>query len=316
MLHRSLSAYGPVVSRLSLGSWNTYERMGFDDAVAMVRRALDAGVNFFDVTRYDLDDNSSVPLASPHTESIFSRIIQASGACRHEYALAVKLWYDRPEQPLRDQLDASLQRLGTEYADIIETAHPASHGLSVAEHLDAVAELIRTGRARAWGVGNFDAATLREVCEQAVAAGVPLPVLVQQKYSVARRTVVEDAALQAVHADFGVQIQAADTLEGGVLLGKGTARKIGRDTGGLRERIRALAPILAERAAALGISPAQLAIAFCLRNESVCSVLVGCSSLAQLEDNLGAVEAVAHLGERIDEAVADLGLEGHVVDPL
>ncbi len=316
MHYQQLSPTGPVVSRLALGSWNTYERMGFDDAVAMLSRALAAGVNFFDVSRYDHSPDSVVPQGSPHTESILGRILSATGAARHSYALAVKLWYDRLDQPLATQLDASLARLGTDYADVVELAHPQAHGMSTAQFVEAAADLVRSGRARAWGGGNYTTQVLREVCETAAARGLPLPVLVQQKYSVARRAVVEDADYRALCAEFDVFTQAADTLEGGVLLGKGTVRKLGRDTGGLREQLRAMAPVLAERAASLGLSPAQLAIAFCLRDEQVCSVLVGCTSVAQLDDDLGAIEVLSLHGDRIDAAVADLGLGGHRADPL
>lgn len=316
MLHHQLSPTGPVVSRLALGSWNTYERMGFDEAVAMLARALAAGVSFFDVSRYDHSPESVVPQGSPHTESILGRLLEATGAPRHSYALAVKLWYDRPDQPLAAQLDASLARLGTEYADVVELAHPQAHGMSTEAFVDAAAGLVRSGRARTWGGGNYTTEVLREVCAAAAARGLPLPVLVQQKYSVPRRAVVEDAEYRAVCAEYGVATQAADTLEGGVLVGKGAQRTLGRDTAGLRERIRAMAPVLAERAAALDLSPAQLAIAFCLRDASVCSVLVGCTSLQQLDDDLGAVDAVIRLGDRIDDAVAGLALAEHHADPL
>jgi len=107
-------------------------------------------------------------------------------------------------------------------------------------------------------------------------------------------------------------LQASDVFEGGVLLGKTPARKIGADPGGIRDSIRDAASRVAAVAGDFGVSPSQLALAFCLAYEPVANVLFGVSRMAQLEDNLGAVALAASRGAEVRSALADLWLDRSV----
>jgi len=313
-MDRRLTPTGPVVSALSLGSWHTWERMRFDEAVAVVRRAVEAGVTYLDVSRYDPSPDSPLPQGSPHTESVLGRILAASGLPRHAYQLGVKVWYDHPEQSIAEHLAESMLRLDTEYVDVVSTAYPERHGLDTPQLVEELASIVLSGRARSWGGGNWSPDRLAEIAGYARDHGLPGPVILQQKYSVGRRTVVEDPELARVCAEFGVRIHAADVLEGGVLLGKGN-RMLARDPGGVRERITGYAEDFRAAAESLGTTPARLALAYCLRNPLVASVLVGVSSREQLEDDLGAVALAAEQGDALEEAVAPFAIPEHVLDP-
>lgn len=111
---RRVGARGPDVSVLSLGSWHTYDRMDFGDAVTMVRAAVDRGINLFDVGVYGSPGQPPV-----FTDVLFSAIVRAIGLPRNEYVLSTKLWLeDFPEVSLRPQLEKALFRVGLDEADI------------------------------------------------------------------------------------------------------------------------------------------------------------------------------------------------------
>jgi aryl-alcohol dehydrogenase-like predicted oxidoreductase len=291
---------------LSLGSWHVWDRLRFEDAVALVRRAVEAGVTLFDVGVYGGPEGPG-----SFTDVLFGRIVAAAGVRRDQWLLAEKLWLDgHPAEPLAVQLDRALLRVGCDYADLGMVADLPSE-TDVAALVEELADLVRAGKLRAWGVCNWRAAEVRA----ALPAGAP-PVLAQLKYSVCRRAVVEGEPYRAVFAA-GVALQASDVLEGGILAEKlQPARPIGRDPGGLREQIVAAVPELEAAARGLGATPAQLAIAFCLASEVTANVLIGTSSLAQFEENLGAVALLErHGAEAVREAAADLWLDRGAVSP-
>ncbi len=317
MEYRELGASRISVSALSLGSWNTYERLDFDDAVSLVRRALDAGVNFFDVSRYSHDPKAPAPKASPHTESIVGKILDATGVRRHEYVISEKMWYDRANETLAEQLDKSLHRLGTEYADVVCCASPEVHGMTTGELVETMTALIDSGRARTWGAGNWSPALIGEICEYARRHRLASPVMVQQKYNVARRAVVEDPSYVETSKAYEVSLHAADTLEGGVLVGRDPARRqLGRDPGGIRAAIQGYSDRFRAAAAALDASPGQLALAYVLKNPLVASAVVGVTQISQLDDNLGAFDLLKRTSEDdLNNAVEEFRIREHVLDP-
>ncbi|MGH7155006.1 MAG: hypothetical protein ACREF3_13860 [Acetobacteraceae bacterium] len=96
MEYRRLSKQGPEVSVFSLGSWNIYNRMLFEDGMEFLRGAHGLRVNFFDTSFYPIGPHQT--LSGPHTEVIFGRILEASGIRRADYVLSEKLWfYSYPE---------------------------------------------------------------------------------------------------------------------------------------------------------------------------------------------------------------------------
>ncbi|MBD0670416.1 aldo/keto reductase [Streptomyces sp. CBMA156] len=309
---RRLGTAGPEASVLSLGSWHTYDRMDFADAVAMVRHAVDLGVNLFDVAVYGLPGGPPV-----FTDVLFSAIVRAAGLAREDYLLSAKLWLEPyPGLPLREQLRGALFRAGVEHADVAVLGDVRRDDMDLRAVAEELAELEREGLIGCWGVNNWSATHIRTVREHARAAGSPGPQLAQLKYSPCRRAIPDGEPFAALFAE-GLSMQASDVLEGGVLAGRtAPSREIGRDPGGIRDRITAAAPGLAETAAGLGATAAQLCVAFALTHPATATVLFGASRMAQLTDNTGALALVERVGaERLRELVAPYWADRGAVDP-
>ncbi len=313
---RKAGPAGPEVSVLSLGSWHTYDRMDFHDGAELLRRAVDAGINLFDVGVYGkFAPDPSRSTYHSFTDVIFGRLVQHAGIGRDELVLCEKLWLDVwPRQSFREQLDMALDRVGTEYADIAVLGDVRVDGLDLEAVVSELAELVRDGRLGCWGVNNWSARHIRRVHEFAEHEGMPGPQFAQLKYSVCRRRMAESDAFRDLFQEIGIGLQASDVFEGGILVGKlQPERAIGADPGGIREAIRAAAPRVAEVAAELGATPAQLAIAFCLTQSATVSVLFGATSVQQLEDDLGALDVLERHGDVIRDRVADLWMDRDVV---
>lgn len=302
-MDKKRTGLGFGTSVLGLGSWNTWDRMEFDDAVALLRQALAAGVTLFDVAHYNMGPHAE----QSRTDLIFGEAIRAAGIARSEFQLCGKLWlWDYPETGFAEQLAVSFDRIGVDRAEAVVVGDyfsPPDVPRIVAE----VAEQIRLGRFDVWGVNNWVASDLARALEFAAAEGLPGPSFAQLKYSVVRRSMAEGPYGQFFEAGLG--LQASDVFEGGVLLGRQPSRKIGADVGGIRESIRASAGSVATVAAEFGVSPAQLAIAFCLAFEPVANVLFGASRAEQLTDNLGALRLAAEHGAEVRAALAPFWLD-------
>ncbi|GAA3129312.1 aldo/keto reductase [Streptosporangium carneum] len=309
---RRVGTHGPDVSVLSLGSWHTYDRMAFEDAVAMVRHAVDLGINLFDVGVYGFPGHPPV-----FTDVLFSAIVRAAGIARDEYLLSAKLWLEPyPEMSLREQLEKALFRVGTDRADMVILGDIRRDDLDLNRLAVDLAELEVDGIIGCWGVNNWSATAIRTIRDHAIAAGSPGPQIAQLKYSPCRRSIPDGAPFAQVFAE-GITMQASDVLEGGILAGKkDLTREIGRDPGGIRERIIEAADGIGAVAADLGVTPAQLCVAFTLTHPSVSTVLFGASRMEQLVDNVAALELLDTVGaERLRELLAPFWVDADVVNP-
>ena len=149
MQTRRLGATELEVTRLSLGSWRTFERIGRDDGLALMRAAREHGINLLDDARYD-DETGHAPLPTGYSEVLFGELFRASGWDRETTVVSNKLWWEFwPEQDAAAELDGSLGRMGFDHIDLIY-ANPPPEDLPVAEMVAAVAELVAAGKARAW----------------------------------------------------------------------------------------------------------------------------------------------------------------------
>ncbi|WP_216216575.1 aldo/keto reductase [Amycolatopsis aidingensis] len=315
--HRRIGTTGPEVSVLSLGSWHTYDRMRFTDAVAMLRYAVDSGINFFDVGYYGglVVDGKRVP--ETFTDVLFGQIMRAAGVPRENYLLSAKLWVNNyPEQSLSAQLDELLLRVGTDYADFAVLGDIAGLELDLPRLVEDLGDLVARGKLGSWGVNNWACADIRSAHEAAVAAGVTGPQLAQLKYSVVRRSIPDGAPFRRLTEDIGITLEASDVLEGGMLAGNlEPERMIGKDPGGIRGGIAEAAGRLAEIARSFEVTPAQAAVAFCLTHPATSTVLFGASRQEQLAENIAAVRLAQQHGSELRAAVADLWLDREVVDP-
>jgi L-glyceraldehyde 3-phosphate reductase len=315
--HRRIGTLGPEVSVLSLGSWHIYDRMPFRDAVAMIRYAVNAGINLFDVGYYGGFRIDGAPVQESYTDILFGRIIKAAGVARDEYVLSAKLWVNGyPGISFDDQLDNLLLRVDTDRADFAILGDLFGLTLDYPRLVRDLGALVDKGKLGGWGVNNWSIADIRAVHQAATEAGVPGPQLAQFKYSVVRRSIPDGEPFQRLVDDTGITLEASDVLEGGILAGNLTPdRVIGKDPGGIRDNVTTAATKLAEIAATMDATAAQVAVAFCLTHPATTSVLFGASKLTQLVENIGAVELAEQRGEEIRTAVAGLWLDRDAVDP-
>ncbi|HWG98785.1 MAG TPA: aldo/keto reductase [Pilimelia sp.] len=307
---RRLGPDGPQVPVLALGSWNTFDRMAFDDVVALLARAAELGCAFFDVAHYNMGPHAE----NARTDLIFGRAVREAGLARSDWFYCGKLWlWDYPATGFTAQLRTSLERVGVERADAVVVGDYVGE-LDVARVVADVAEQIDAGRFAAWGVNNWRYRDLRAALDIARERGLVPPTFAQLKYGLVRRSMAEGECYAPLFAAGELALQASDVFEGGILVGKlQPRRKVGADVGGIRERVVAAYPEVARIAGELGATPAQLGIAFCLANPATANVLVGVSGRAQLEDNVGALALLDRVGaQAIRERTAALWLDRHV----
>ncbi|MEV0678779.1 aldo/keto reductase [Actinosynnema sp. NPDC050436] len=293
---RQLGPGGPQVPLFGLGSWNTWDRMDFDDAVALLRHAVDAGVSLFDVAHYNMGPHAE----QARTDIIFGEAVRAAGIARDDYHLCGKLWlWEYPTAGFAEQMKTSLERIGVEKADSVVVGDYMSPP-DIPSIVTDVEEQIQAGKFDTWGVNNWVASDLEAALAFAEKEGLTPPSFAQLKYSIARRTMAE-GPYYAEHFTSGrLVLQASDVFEGGILAGrKFPERKIGADPGGIRDAIREAADRVAEVAQRYDATAAQVAIAFCLTNPAVANVLFGVSRLAQFEDNLGALRLATDHGAQL-----------------
>lgn len=290
MEHRTLGKNGPQVSALSLGSWRTFEEMTRDDGAAVMRAAREAGIDFLDDARYD-DHTGSAPIPSGYSEVVFGELFRAAGWSRDETVVANKLWWEYwPQQGAVEEIQLSLARMGFEHVDLIYAERPPE-GASLEEILEGVSEVLDAGLARYWGVLNWSASLTAECLPLCDTFGLSHPVATQLPYSLARRSIVEDPAMQSALTEGGTSVVASNVLHGGALSGKYAAgadvqgRLAGRaDAAPVRAAI-ASGGVLSGFCADRGLEPAAVALAFALREPSVGSVLFGATTPGQIATN-------------------------------
>ena len=296
---RLLGGSGLEVSALSLGSWRTYERLPAETGVAIVRAAWDEGINFFDDARYD-DETAAAPIPTGYSEVVFGNLFRAAAVPRDEAVVTNKLWWEFwPEQSAEAELDASLQRMGFGYIDVIYANEPPP-GMPVADLVTAVGGLIASGKARAWGMVNWPADLTLQAVEAAAGLGVAPPCAIQLPYSLVRRSWAEDPVMVQALETSGAGMIASFCLAGGVLTGKyRSGRATGRAAGTLDDPRFASAVAAAEDLAALAsrldTTPAALALAFPFTNPAVASVLFGATSPDQVRANCAALTLLDQL---------------------
>ncbi|MGN6187469.1 MAG: aldo/keto reductase [Conexibacter sp.] len=305
---RKIGGDGLEISVLGLGSWHTYDRIPFEDAVTLVRTAVDAGINVFDVGHYQWESPCSC------TDILFGRIVSAAGLAREDYVHMQKIWLgDFPDEPLEHQLDRALLRVGTDYVDLAIINPSGEHerkpeDIDVARVAREMAELIAAGKVRGWGVNHWRPSELATLYEVTRAEGLPVPHLNQLQYGVSMRSPVEDEGFEALLDQLGMTLMPANVLVGGAITGAEQSNRAfdnpPEEIAHVRERV---APALAQAGQQLGGTPAQVAIAFSLAHPRATSVLFGAARLEHLQENIGAVALLErHGADAVRAAVADV----------
>ena len=296
---RRLGTSGLDVSLLSLGSWRTFERIPREQGLAVMRAAREAGITFLDDARYN-DETGTAPMATGYSEVVFGELFRAAGWVRDQVVVANKLWWEFwPEQDAVAELDASLGRMGLDHIDLIYTMQPPD-GLAIIDLVAQVAGLVSTGRARAWGIGNWQAEPLAEAVQAARTLGVLLPVAAQLPYSLVRPDWVRDPAMERLLTDADIGLVASYVLAGGTLTGKYLDGRSGRaatdDNPAIvagKQRAEALVALARE----WHVSPASLAFSFALSHPRLSSILFGATSPEQLRENVASLDVFRALDD-------------------
>ncbi len=319
MEYRRLGRSGLKVSALSFGSWVTFSfQMDVAAAAACMRAAYDAGVNFF--------DNAEV-YAAGESERIMGEVLRREGWARDTYCVSSKVFWggDRPTQRglsakhVRDACDAALRRLQVDYLDLF-FCHRPDLSTPIEETVRAMDGLVRAGKVLYWGTSEWDAQQIQEAYGLAREFGLTPPTMEQPQYNMLHRHRVEREYL-ALYDSVGLGTTIWSPLASGILTGKyrdgipDDSRMALEDYDWLRDRVMnteegkanlARANEIAALAPELGMSPAQLAIAWCLKNPRVSTVILGASKVAQLEENLQAAEKVAALDDGALERIESI----------
>jgi L-glyceraldehyde 3-phosphate reductase len=310
MLYRRTGRSGLKLPTISLGLWwNFGHDRPLETSRAIVRRAFDLGI-----THFDLANNYGPPYGSAE-ENFGVLMAQDLRPFRDELVISTKAGYDMWPGPygewgsrkyLLSSLDQSLARMGLEYVDIFYS-HRFDPETPLEETMGALDSAVRAGKALYAGISSYSAEKTREAAAILRDLGTP-PLIHQPSYSMLNRWIEPDL-LDAL-GELGVGCIAFSPLAQGMLTDK--------YLGGVPEGSRAswpssLSPTLLtdqalariralnEIAAARGQSLAQMALAWVLRDERVTSALVGASSVAQLEENVAALDRLGFEDDELAE---------------
>src|ERR1700750_1882399 len=299
MRYRRSGRSGLKLPEISLGLWQNFgEERPLEHSRAIARRAFDLGV-----THFDLANNYGPPYGS--AGGVFGEIMARDlRPHRDELVVSTKAGYDMWPGPygewgsrkyLLASLDQSLARMGLEYVDIFYS-HRFDPDTPLEETMGALDTAVRSGRALYAGISSYSAERTLDAISLLRRMGTPL-LIHQPSYSMLNRWI--EGGLLDVLGREGVGCIAFSPLAQGVLTGKylsgvpagsRAAQDGSLSSDQLSERTLAHVRALAAIATSRGQSLAQLALSWALRDQRVTSVLVGASSIAQLEENLAATE--------------------------
>ena len=319
MKYRYLGKSGLLVSELSFGTWVTFgSQVDVDKAVNLMTIAYDAGVNFF--------DNAEVYSAG-QAEIIMGEALKRTGWKQTDLVLSTKIFWggDGPNQRglsrkhIIEGMDASLKRIGVEYVDLV-FAHRPDIQTPIEETVRAFNHLIDQGKAFYWGTSEWSAQQIMEAYAVARQEHLIPPRMEQPQYNMFHRDRFE-VEYQRLYSEIGLGTTTFSPLASGLLSGKynsgipsdsranlkGYEWLKSRFTGEKAQEQIGKVIKLAGVAEELGCSTAQLALAWCLLNPNVSTVITGASKPEQVIDNMKSVDIVEKLtAEVVDEIEAIL----------
>ncbi len=318
MQYRRLGKSGLQVSVLSFGSWVSFSnQMNVDAALACMATAYEAGVNFF--------DNAEI-YALGQSETIMGEVLKKSGWSRDTYIVSSKVRWGSVSNPKPTQAGLNrkhvfeachqaMQRLQVEYLDLY-FCHRPDPETPMEETVRAMTELIWQGKVLYWGTSEWSAQQLMEAYAVARQYDLIPPTMEQPHYNMFVRDRVEQE-YKRLYDTIGLGTTIWSPLASGLLTGK--------YNDGFPEGSRATLPgyewlrgmfeseewqsripkvrQLSQLAADLGTSTARLAIAWCVKNPQVSTVITGASRVEQVEDNMKALDVVPLLTADVMEQI-------------
>lgn len=324
MEYRRLGRSGLQVSVLALGTWTTIgERLDLNASKAVLESAFEHGINFFDTA--DVYNNGQ-------SEIMLGQVLKHFNWPREEYVISSKVFFGLGNHPkpntyglsrkhIFEACHASLKRLNLEYLDLY-FCHRPDPDTPVLETVQAMSDLIRQGKILYWGISEWAAHQLLEVYDitRKNAFLIP-PISEQAQYNLFTRHQVEEK-LTALHYSHGLGITAWSPLSSGLLAGQYkqgvlSSSRLGsqgneasrREVMGQNEAERIfLVNQLAEYADhEFKISLAELALAWCIRNEVVSSAIIGASNAKQIVENYKSIAFAKEINtavlRKIDELI-------------
>jgi len=311
MEYRRLGTSGLKVSALSFGSWVTFsEQIDEDTAEACMKAAREAGVNFF--------DNAEV-YAEGKAESMMGAILRKSGWKRSDLVISTKIFWGGKgpndtglsRKHIFEGMEASLRRLQLDYVDLV-FCHRPDKDTPIEETVRAMSHIIGLGLAFYWGTSEWSAEDIRTAYDIARRERLVPPAMEQPQYNMFHRDRVEKE-YRRLYEDIGLGTTTWSPLASGYLSGKylrgvpeGSRFSLkgyqwlkkrfeGPDAEAKLDKVRKLGRL----ATRLGLTLPQLAIAWCLKNRHVSTVITGASRPEQVVENMKAMDAVKHLDAEV-----------------
>jgi voltage-dependent potassium channel beta subunit len=310
MQYRRLGHSGLRVSVLSFGSWVSFgPQLAGANARDCLAAAYDAGINFF--------DNAEV-YSGGKSETIMGAAIAQLGWPRHTYVISSKFFWGIENSVntkntlnrkyLLHAVEGSLRRLGLDFVDLIY-CHRSDAETPIEETVRAMHDIITSGKALYWGTSEWSAEDIQEAWDIAERHHLHKPVMEQPQYNLFERDKVEQE-FAPLYDRIGLGLTTWSPLASGLLTGKyrdgvpagSRAALPGYDwlksmvtDADANRRVGQLETIAQE----LGVSLAQLSIAWCASNRHVSTVITGASRVEQVHENLGALPVIDHLTPEI-----------------
>ena len=302
MEYRRLGKSGLRVSELSYGSWVTFSfQLDKAKAKKTMKHAYDAGINFFD---------NAEAYAAGESEKIMGAALKELGLQRDTYTVSSKVFFGGQlvtqrglnAKHIRDGCDAALKRLKLDYLDLFFCHRPDFH-TPVEETVRAMDVLVKQGKILYWGTSEWPADRIREAYLIAYKYGLTPPSMEQPEYNMFNRMKLEKEYLGLFDSE-GMGTTIWSPLASGVLTGKYNngipdgSRMSLPDYKFLRDKLESKqgsdrlnkVKRLGKVADKLGISLAQLSLAWCLKNKNVSTVILGATNTKQLDENLKSIE--------------------------
>ncbi|ETP28482.1 hypothetical protein F442_22224 [Phytophthora nicotianae P10297] len=323
MTYRFLGNSGLLVSKVSLGSWmNINDKYTADTWYDMMKLAFEHGVNFF--------DNAELyggGLAEKNMGAAIKKGIAQGTWSREDLVITTKIYFGPKDfiaergpnemglsrKHIVEGTKASLKRLEQEYVDVIFCHRPEPY-TPIEETVRAMNYVINQGWAFYWGTSQWSAAAIIEACEIADRLGLIRPIVEQTIYSILDRNKVEFEYVD-LYKKYKLGLTTWSPLANGALTGKYSAGTP-ESSRMANPLFKSLSPDFAERVAKadklkplaekLGISMAELAVAWCVSNENVSTVMIGAKTMEQLEQNLKAVEALESITSDVKAEIDSL----------